>query len=221
MKKLMIFLSVLLLINRTYAQKQYYLTPVKLDSSVAVSLPKEFSKNAATGQQSFVANGVYGSFLVIRSVNPPGGKTVKNTNGLDNVFQEYIKKVQTSSGNGTVVNVRDTTMGKLAVCDFILQTDTGSGVQLRHFKLLYTKNTTYTFEYLYDDFRKDEADGEMKAFFSSIKTAPDLDRDDQYIVTAQSSQPIIVKIILFGLIPLAIIIAVIVFLRRRDTMTLT
>lgn len=221
MKKLMIFLSMILLVDRTYAQKQYYLTPVAVDNSVTISLPKQFTKNTANGQQSFAANGQYGTFFVIRSVNPVSAKDVKNANGLDNVFQEYIKKVQTSAGKGTIIDDHDITVGKLAMRDFILQIDTGSGIQSRHFRLLYTKNTTYTFEYLYDDFRKDEAAGEMNAFFQSIKTASDLDRADQYVVTPQSNNPIYIKIVLFGLLPLAVLIGLIIFLRRRNTMSLT
>src|ERR1700753_2312114 len=124
MKKLMIFFSLILFINRTEAQTtNYYLSPVTIDNEVTVSLPKEFKKNVANGQQSFAANGKYGTFFVIRSDNPHTSQLVKNTKGLDNVFQEYIKKVQTTSGKGTIINDHDTTMGKLAVCDFILQTD--------------------------------------------------------------------------------------------------
>lgn len=221
MKKLMIFLSLILAIDQTFAQTNYYLSPVTIDNEVTVSLPKEFKKNATNGEQSFAANGKYGTFFVIRSVNPPNAKIVKNANGLDNVFQEYIKKVQTSSGKGTIINDHDTQMGKLSVCDFVLQTDTGSGLQSRHFRLLYTKNVTYTFEYLYDDFRKDEAAGEIQAFFSSIKTASDLDQNDQYMITAKSAGSVLVKILLFGVLPLAVIIGIVIFFRRRNAMSLT
>jgi hypothetical protein len=221
MKKLMIFLSIIMLVDRTYAQKNYYLSPVIIDNEVTVSLPKEITKSKANGSESVVANGEYGTMFVIRTPNPANAKVVKNTNGLDNVFQEYIKKIQSSVSKGTIINDKDITMGKLAARDFILQVDTGSGLQSRHFRLIYTKYTTYTFEYMYDDFRKDEAEGEVKAFFSSIKTAADLDRDDQYVVTEQNSSPVMVKILLFGLLPLAIIIGIIIFFKRRNTMTLT
>lgn len=222
MKKLMIFLSIIMLVDRTYAQTpNYYLSPVKIDNEVTVSLPKEFSKNVKSGEQSFAANGKYGTFFVISSQNPVNAKTVKNTNGLDDVFKEYIKKVQTSSTHGTVINDHDVSMGKLQARDFILQTDTGSGVQARHFRLLYTKNTTYTFEYMYDDFRKDEARGEMNAFFGSVKTAADLDRDDQYVITSQNDSSVFVKIILFGLIPLGAVIALFIYFKRCTSMSLT
>jgi hypothetical protein len=225
MKRLIIFLSIFLFIEhtqaqKTQAQKQYYLKPVAIDSSVSVSLPQQYTKNNTSGQQSFVANGEYGTMLVIRSANPVNTNEVKNEKGLNNVFKEYVKKVQSSLTKGTIINDHDTIMGKLEVRDFILQIDTGSGLQSRHFRLLYTKNTTYAFEYLYDDFRKDVASGEMEAFFQSIKTAPDLDRDDQYVITNQSDQPAYVNILLFGLIPLAVIIALIIFFRRK-TMSLT
>jgi hypothetical protein len=221
MKKLMIILCMVGLIDRTYAQKNYYLSPVNIDNSVTVSLPKEVTKNKTQGSEAFAANGTYGAMVVVRSTNPATAKTVKNTDGLDHVFEDYIKKVQTSSGKGTIVDDHDITIGKLAAREFTLQIDTGSGLQLRHFRLIYTKATTYAFEYLYDDFRKDEAIGEMNAFFGSIKTDADLDRADQYVVTSQTDHSIFTKIILFGLIPLALIIGIVTFFRRRTTMTLS
>lgn len=222
MKKLMIFLSMILLLDRTYAQKKYYLEPVTIDNEITVSLPKEFKKTDATGQQSWAANAIYGSVLVIRSVNPTDAKLVKNTDGLNNVFKEYVKKIQASSGkDGEITDEHNTTVGKLTAHDFVLQTDTGSGVQMRRFRLLYTKAATYTFEYLYEDFRKDEAIGEMNAFFSSIQTAPDLDHTDQYVITAPGGSSVFVKITLFGLLPLGAIIALVIWLKRRNSMTLT
>lgn len=217
----MIFLSMIMLIDRTYAQKKYYLDPVSIDNAVTVSLPKEFNKTNANGQISFAANGQYGTMFVIRSMNPTTAKDVKNADGLDNVFKEYVKKVQSSSGKGIILNDHDVTMGKLTARDFTLQIDSGSGLQSRHFRLIYTKNITYTFEYLYDDVSKDIAAGEMNAFFTSIKTDADLDHTDQYVVSTQPDHSVFTKIIFFGLIPLALIIGIVVFFKRRDTMTLT
>lgn len=221
MKKLMIFLSMIMLVDRTYAQKKYYLDPVAVDNSVTVSLPKEFNKTNLNGQVSFVANGQYGTMFVIRTSNPATAKAVKNADGLDNVFKEYVKKVQNSSGKGVILNDHDVTMGKLTARDFVLQIDTGSGLQSRHFRLIYTKNITYTFEYLYDDESKDIAAGEMNAFFSSIKTDADMDHADQYVISSQTGHSLITKIVLYGLIPLALIIGIIIYFKRRDTMTLT
>src|ERR1700748_1040454 len=163
MKKLMIYIGVVLFAMQAHAQ--YYLSPVKIDSLVTVSMPKEFTRSNTAGQQIISANGQFGSMLVIRSLNPVAAKTVKNEKGLDNVFKEYVKKVQASLTAGNIKNDHDTTIGKLTARDFILQVDTGSGPQSRHFTLVYTKNVSYTFEYLYDDFRKDVAGGAMKAVF--------------------------------------------------------
>ncbi|EHQ28530.1 hypothetical protein [Mucilaginibacter paludis] len=217
MKKLFVILSIFLFAEQTQAQKNYYLSPVSMDSSVSVSLPRQFNKTNANNQLTYAANGEYGTMVVIKSANPANAQIVKNEKGLNNVFQEYIKKVQSSLTNATVVNDHDVTVGKLEMRDFALQVDTGSGLQVRHFRLLYTKNNTYTFEYLYDDFRKDAAVGEMNAFFQSIKTTPDLDRNDQYVTTSQGERPVIVNILLFGLLPLTAIIAIVVFFRRRNT----
>ncbi len=217
----MILLSAFQFAGRTFAQNPYYLYPVTIDNEVTVSMPKDYKTTKTGDEQSFAANGQFGTMLLIRTPNPPNAQIVKNKNGLDNVFQEYIKKVQSSLKQGTIINDHDTNMGKLEVCDFMLQVDTGAGVQVRHFRLLYTKNTTYTFEYLYDDFRKDEAGGEMNAFFQSIKTAPDLDRDDQYIITAQDTSDVLVKILLLGLLPLGVVAGAVIYFRRRSNVELT
>ncbi|WP_139112969.1 hypothetical protein [Mucilaginibacter sp. PPCGB 2223] len=164
MKKLILYFSIILFAAQANAQKNYYLKPVKIDSLVTVSLPVEFTRTSSGGQDILSANGSYGSMLVIRSINPPSQQSVKNPNGLDNVFKEYVKKVQQSLSQGSIVNDHDTTVGKLTARDFVLQVDTGSGSQLRHFTLVYTKNVSYTFEYLYDDFRKDLAMGNEGVF---------------------------------------------------------
>jgi hypothetical protein len=217
MKKLIIFLSVFLFTEQAQAQKKenFYLTPVTIDNSVTVSMPKEFTRTTNGGQETISANGTFGSMMVVRSQNPANSKVVKNEKGLNNVFEEYVKKVQSSLTKGTIINQHNTIVGKLEMCDFILQVDTGSGLQSRHFRLLYTTNTSYTFEYLYDDFRKDLSTPEMNTFFQSIKTAPDLDRADQYVISTQNDRPLIVELLLYVLLPITIIIAAIVYFRRK------
>jgi hypothetical protein len=215
MKKLLLYLGILLFAAQANAQKDYYLRPVKVDSLVSVSMPVEYVKSKLGGQDILSANGSYGSMLVIRTVNPVSKQAVKNENGLDNVFKEYVKKVQQSLSQGTIVNDHDTTVGKLTARDFILQIDTGSGPQLRHFTLVYTKDVSYTFEYLYDDYRKDLAVGEMKAFLGSIKISPELTTADQYI-TVPKQFPVVTVMIIAG--ALFIIIGVVVFFRRRPNM---
>jgi len=215
MKKLFLYLGILLLATQANAQKDYYLKPVKIDSLVSVAMPVEYQKSKSGGQDIWSANGSYGSMLVIRTINPVSKQSVKNENGLDKVFKEYVKKVQQSLSQGTILNDHDTTVGKLTARDFTLQIDTGSGPQLRHFTLVYTKEVSYTFEYLYDDYRKDLAIGEMKAFLGSIKVSPELTTADQYITVAKRF-PVTTVIIICG--ALLIIIGAVVFFRRRPNM---
>jgi hypothetical protein len=206
----MIYLSIFLFARQ--ANAQYYLTPVKVDNLISVSMPKEYVKSNQGGQNVLSANGTYGSMVVIRSVNPVSKQEVKNVNGLDNVFKEYVKNVQRSLTEGNILNDHDTTIGKLTAHDFILQLDTGSGSQSRCFRLVYTKNVTYTFEYLYDDFRKDLATGEMKAFFQSVSVSPELTTADQYIITAPSFPT--VRVIIFSAIA-SLVIGIVIICRRR------
>jgi len=213
MKKLLILCSLFLLVRQADAQTKYYLSPVKIDDKVTVSLPQERVKNDTLGQQTISAHGSYGSMLVIRAVNAKS-KAVKNESGLDDVFESYTKNLQKSLPNSEIINSHDTVIGKLKARDFILQVDSGSGVQSRHFNLVYTKDVTYTFEYLYDEYRKDMAAGEAKAFFSSIKVSDDLTTASQYITVAPGFFTPLIKIIMGALI-LAIIIGVIVLVRRK------
>jgi len=210
MKKLVLYLSIFLFARQ--ANAQYYLSPVKVDNLISVSMPKEYTKSNQGGQDVLTANGSYGSMVVIRSVNPVLKQPVKNVKGLDNVFKEYIKNVQRSLPEGNISHERDTTIGKLTAHDFVLQLDTGSGSELRYFRLIYTKNVTYTFQYLYDDFRKDLAVGEMNAYLQSISISPELTTADQYVTVAPTFP--IVKVIIFAGIAF-VIIGGVLFYRRR------
>ncbi len=210
MKKLVLYLSIFLFARQ--ANAQYYLNPVKVDNLISVSLPKDYIKSNQGGQDVLTANGSYGSMVVIRSVNPVLKQPVKNVKGLDNVFKEYVKNVQRSLPEGNIMNDHDTTIGKLTAHDFTLQLDTGSGPQSRYFRLIYTKNVTYTFQYLYEDFRKDLAAGEMKAYLQSINVSPELTTADQYITVAPSFP--IVRVIIFAGIAF-VIIGGVIFYRRR------
>jgi subtilase family serine protease len=213
MKKLLVLFSILLLVRQADAQTKYYLSPVKIDQMVSVSLPNGSVKLDTLGQQTISAKGAYGSMLVIRAANTKG-EPVKNESGLDEVFKTYIQTLQKSLPDGEVLNAHDTTINKLKAYSFTLQIDSGSGIQSRRFVLLYTKNVSYTFEYLYDDFRKDLAAGEGKAFFNSIRVSEDLTKASQYITVSADRFTPLIKIIIAAII-LAIIIGVIVIIRRR------
>jgi hypothetical protein len=213
MKKLLVLFGILLLVRQADAQTKYYLSPVKIDQMVSVSLPKGAVKLDTLGQQTISAKGTYGAMLVTRAANTTG-ESVKNESGLDEVFKAYIKTLQKSLPDGEVVNAHDTVINKLKAYDFTLQVDSGSGIQSRHFVLLYTKNVSYTFEYLYDDYRKDLAAGEDKAFFNSIRISENLTTASQYITVSPSMFTPLIEMIM-GAILLAIIIGVIVIIRRK------
>jgi hypothetical protein len=177
MKKTIISFSLILFAMAGFSQK---VKTVELDKTVSVNLPADYAKLDTLGQQTYTGNSEFGYIMVSRTPNPATNKTLKKEKELNNVFKEYIRKVQASLKEGTITNDHDTIVNHLEMRDFVLRTDTGSGVQLRKFRVLYTKPVTYTFQYLYDEGRQDVAAKEMTAFFASIKSAPELDGADQF-----------------------------------------
>ncbi|MCJ8210159.1 hypothetical protein MUY27_10595 [Mucilaginibacter sp. RS28] len=212
MKKILIgFFSAIYAIT---AQAQV-LEPVKVDNLVTVSLPKEFSKKDTLGQTIYSGNASLGYVVVIKSPNPPE-KTLKKEKDLKKVFKEYTDKVVQSSGNGTVLNSKDTVVNNVEVRDFTLATTGEQGNQMRRFRVLYTKPATYTFQYTYPEEREALASKEMKEFLASIKTAPDFDGKDQYATFGQSQgMNTAVKIILIGVG--ALLIVLVVWLVKRNS----
>ena len=187
---------------------------VKLDSLISVKLPADFHKLDTLGQQTYTANSRYGYIIISRSPNPPTNKPLKKEKDLNNVFKEYIRKVQASLSEGTITDDHDTIINKLEIRQFVLRTDTGSGVQLRKFQIWYTRPVTYTFQYLYDEARQDVASKEMNAFFKSIKSPPELDGTDQYLTFGkwQGLSGTTIVLIVAGII---IIVFIILVVRRR------
>ncbi|GAB2694566.1 hypothetical protein GCM10027037_17600 [Mucilaginibacter koreensis] len=148
-------------------------------------MPPEYKRQDTLGQQILSGNSLYGYIMIIRSANPPG-KPLKYEKDLKKELKNYQKKVVASSGKGTVEHDHDTLINNnLIARDFTLKIDTGSGVQDRQFRLVYTKNYTYTFQYLLNDAQQEVAAKEMKAFFGSIKFDESIDRNDQYTTIGQ------------------------------------
>jgi hypothetical protein len=188
MKKLIIILSILFLVDTVYGQGY---KPVKVDSLVTVSFPANFTKKDTLGQQIYSANTDLGYMITIREPNAAGNQPLKKENDLNSVLKKYISGIQSQSGNGSAANVRDTTVGTLKAKAFTLITKDPNGEsQYRNFVLLYTQDATYTFQYGYADARKDLVKDEAKAFFSSIKLSPQLQRNDQYTDTSGASHGI-------------------------------
>jgi hypothetical protein len=182
MKKTLLIICLSLFALTSYSQ---LLKPVALDSLVTVSLPEPYKKTDTLGQQLYSASASFGYIMVIRAVNPPDTKLLKKEKDLDKVFKEYVQKVQRSAVKGRVVDEKDTTINNLHIKDFNLETDTGTGVQIRKFRLLYTHKVIYTFEYLYDHTRAEVAAPEIKEFFGSIKISPQLEPTDQFTLAGQ------------------------------------
>ena len=215
MKKLIIIFAILFSVNAVFGQS---LKSVKLDSLVNVSLPSSYTKKDTLGQQIYTANSDLGYMIAIRQANAKGNQPLQKENDLNVVLKNYIQGIQSQSGNGSTQNIRDTTIGTLKAKAFTLvQNDPNGGTQYRNFILLYTQDATYTFEYGYDEARKDVIKDESKAYFASIKLSPELQRNDQYVDTRpQASSNKVTVIEIAGGIVIIGLIGWLVF-RKRDS----
>jgi hypothetical protein len=211
MKKILVIFSLILSATAGFAQTA--LKPVKIDSLVTVSLPEKFTKKDTLGQSIYSGNGQYGYMVVIRAPNADNNKPLKKERDLNKVLQDYIKGIKGQS-EGSTLNVRDTTIGHLKAKTFTLQTDQGAGLQMRNFIVIYTQDVTYTFEYYYEELRKDVVKDEYKAYSGSIKLSQELTRTDQYLSNVKGLSPA-AKIGLFGGVPALIIIIIIIVVVRR------
>ena len=184
MKKLIILFSILFLVDTVYGQN---MKAVKVDSLVTVSFPAKYVKKDTLGQKIFSANTDLGYMIAISEPNAKGNPPLKKEKDLNSVLKKYVQGIQKQSGDGSAQFVRDTTIGTLKAKAFTLYIkDPNGDNQYRNFIILYTQGATYTFEYGYSETRKDLVKNESKAFFSSIKLSPELQRNDQYMETAPS-----------------------------------
>jgi hypothetical protein len=212
MKKLLLILSLSLL--TTFGFGQTY-KRVKIDSLISVSLPSVYTRKDTLGQSTFTAKASYGFIVVTRIPNGSNNAPLKKEKDLKNVFKNYVKDVQ-QVGAGSIVNERDTTVGTLKGHLFSLKTDDNNGtVQFRKFLFLYTQDASYTFQYFYNDLQSELINTDVKAFYSSIKLAPDLQRNDQYLAIGGRSMYGAAQIAMYGGGLLIIFIIVFVTIRRR------
>ena len=214
MKKIFLIFSLILFTTLSYSQN---FKTVKIDSLVSVSLPPIYTEKDTLGQQTFSARSSYGFIVVTRIPNSKTNAPLKKEKDLKKVFKNYAKDVM-QVGNGTILNERDTTVGKLKGHLFALRTEDQTGaVQFRNFLFLYTQNVSYTFQYYYDDLRADFIKDEVKIFYSSIKISPELQRNDQYLAIGGSSGFSISQIAIYGGGLLVILIVVFMVVRRKKT----
>jgi hypothetical protein len=210
MKKILVSFSLVLFSLAGFAQA---LKPVKVDSLVTVSLPEKYTRKDTLGQSLFSGNSNFGYMVVIRAPNAENNKPLKKERDLNKVLKDYINGIKGQS-DGSAQYIRDTTIGHLKAKTFTLQTDEGQGIKLRNFIIIYTQEVTYTFEYFFEDARKDLIKDEYKAFASSIRVSPELKRTDQYLSNAKGLSPG-AKIGLFGGVPVLVAIIVVLMVRRK------
>ncbi|SDS42818.1 hypothetical protein SAMN05216490_1135 [Mucilaginibacter mallensis] len=213
MKKILIILSLILFTSFSYSQT---FKQVKIDSLVSVALPPTYITKDTLNQRIFSANASFGYIVVIREPNSKTIAPLKKEKDLNNVFKDYANGIVKLSG-GTVQNKRDTTVGTLKGLRFDLRTDNGDGsVQYRRFLLLYTHDVTYTFEYYYDEMRAALTKDEAKTYFSSIKLAPDLQRNDQYQIASVSPDFFgVSQIMIYAGITIIIVVSISMVVKRK------
>jgi hypothetical protein len=217
MKKLILIFGVLFSANSVFSQGY---KPVKIDNSVTISMPQGYSVKDTLGQHIYSANTNFGYMMAMAEPNAKNNQPLKKEKELNDVFTKYISEIQRQSPNSSAQSVRDTTVGTLKAKAFTLVTDDGTGnVQNRSFLLIYTTDATYTFEYAYPDIRKDMVKSEAKAYFSSIKLSPDLQRNDQYTDTRSSSSGLGANSVIgiAGGILVVFIIIWLIFFRNRSS----
>ncbi|MES2112695.1 MAG: hypothetical protein V4577_28330 [Bacteroidota bacterium] len=204
------------------AHSQTALKPVKMDSLVTISLPGGYQKKDTLGQHIYLANAQYGFMTIIVAPNEKNNTPLKKENDLDKVLKKYITSIEGQSGTGSSAqHVRDTTLGSLKAKTFTLKKDDGSGtVQMINFTLLYTQETTYTFEYVYSEDRKDVVKDEYKTFISSIRLSPELQRNDQYLSNAKGLAPA-VKVAIYGGGALILVFIIVTVVRRKKRLSLS
>jgi len=192
------------------------LKPVKLDSDVTVSLFPGYQKKDTTKESIYSVNGLYGFMVVIRELNAKDNAQLKKASDLNKTLKTYIKGIQAQEENSAAENVRDTTISTLKAKVFTLASNDGqSEVTYRNFLILYTRYVTYTFEYVYPQSRADIVKAEYKAFISSIRISPGLTWNEQYLTKATGMSSI-TKIELFGGIGVALILVIVLVVRKRS-----
>jgi hypothetical protein len=213
MKKSLLLFSLSLI---TYSAFSQAFKTVKIDSLVTVTLPAVYNEKDTLGRQTFTAKSAYGFIVIARIPNAPHNPPLKKEKDLKKIFKAYVKEV-VQVGNGSLLDERDTTVGTLKAHLFTLKTQDDNGdVQFRKFLFIYTNDASYSFQYFYKEGQVDMISDEVKSYFNSIKLAPGLQRDDQYLTSNGKGLPGGLKALLFGgggfIVVLIIIFATI---RRR------
>jgi len=194
--------------------------PYKIDDSVQVSLPEKFTSKDTLGQQ--IINSTAGFGIIQITISPDNPKTtpdIEKERHLKKYYDNFVKRIRSSSGGGTVSEARDTVIGKLKAKNFTMVVDDASGKQFRNFLILHENGNTYTFQYLYKDIHTEYALPENKTFFSSIRIPPDADIKTQFTspgtTTGHSPSANRNNLLAGGAAAILIVLAIILVRRRR------
>lgn len=215
MKKLIL---VVLILSCLQSYGQGWKT-VKLDSVISFQLPTGFKKVKSDTASSFSASTAFGTILIFKADdNPVVTPDIEKDRHLTDYYNEYIERVKTSSASdGKILNEKDTLLGELRVKDFTLQIDTGSGVEMRKFRILHANNATYAFEFLFEEMHKEYAAAESDKFFNSIKVNEQVLPADQF--TAVKDEKKGISPYLIGAAVLAVIAFIAFLFMRKKKVT--
>lgn len=217
MKKLIILLLLSAGIIPAFSQQW---KKVDIDTLVSVLLPDKFLKKDTLHQQLFSTTGSYGSMIVIRSANSQDEKAdVKRLKDLNKLYDNYIKKVQ-GSAQANIESQKDILIEGLNAKDFVIKTVTGSAVELRYFRVLFTQDATYTFEYLAKEIQKEFAQPEYEKFFNSIKIDPQVTVEadqlaEKSAASLLSERKNSLNTLIYGGVGFIVVIIILVVLIRR------
>ena len=160
----------------------------KIDDSVQVSLPEKFTRKDTLGQTMISSDAPFGRIqITISPDNPKITPDIEQEKHLQLYYDDFVNRIKTSAKEGIISNERDTMLGKLKVKDFSLSVDSGSGKQIRNFRILHVNSNTYTFQYLYQDIHAEYALPESMTFFSSLRIPPEVDVRSQFTKPANTT----------------------------------
>lgn len=193
--------------------------PYKIDDSVQVSLPPDFTKLDTLGQTNITAKTSFGYIQITKQPdNPSVTPDIEKLTHLNQYYDNFVNRIKSSAKDGNIINEKDTLLGNLHVKDFTLAVDSGSGKQLRNIRILHENSATYTFQYLYQNIHEEYAISESQLFFESIKIPPTMDVESQFTTPENTTgkAPTGNSTIYIGIGVIVLIIAgILLYLKRK------
>ncbi|WP_207427143.1 hypothetical protein [Pedobacter sp. SYSU D00535] len=153
----------------------------RIDPVIQVSLPEKFERKDTLGQTLISSDAPFGTIqITISPDNPKTTPDIEKERHLKRYYDDFRNRLLSTSAGGSILNERDTTVGKLKVKDLTLAVDSGSGKQYRNIRILHEEGNTYTFQYLFKDIHREYALPESRTFFHSIRFPADADVATQF-----------------------------------------